>query len=189
LCDIAAEKDVSKNYSVNSNNIDLIQATIFDLMCNELQRRTKNLKKHNLGERTKAESDEGEQCYELLYLFYLLGGNSSRHKSLSNPLNVKSLVSILGTNSAPRSQGLVFRLCRRLLPLQNISSIESITNLLIDEVGKSSENLAIEGRELWMLMKRKNTYLPIPIPNLMIKLPNKVYTELHSIYGHKARNS
>eukprot|EP01125_Pyxidicula_operculata_P006688 TRINITY_DN229_c1_g1_i2.p1 TRINITY_DN229_c1_g1~~TRINITY_DN229_c1_g1_i2.p1 ORF type:complete len:4506 (-),score=1363.41 TRINITY_DN229_c1_g1_i2:44-12730(-) len=118
------------------NGIVQLQGQVFELMCSELHRLSKNLHNQKIGEKSSVDHEDENQCYQLLYMLLMLGVNSSRTKSLSNPENIKSLISFLGTNTSPRAKRLVFRLCRRLLPMQPVESLNSFVNLFLDEIGK-----------------------------------------------------
>jgi hypothetical protein len=114
-----------------------LQSLVFDLMCSELKRLSSGLQKQKVLERNASVSEEDDkQCYQLLSLLFVLGSASSvRLRSLSNSKNLQSLVSMLGTNISPRSQRLVLRLCRRLLPVQSPEAICELVNVLLDEMG------------------------------------------------------
>jgi hypothetical protein len=115
-----------------------LQTQVFDLMCAYLQRISQSLKRPNIQTEIQdiiGSNTSSNQCYQLLFLLYNLGSGPLRLKALSAHENVSSLLSILGSNTSPQSQRLVLRLLRRILPLQNSESAESVVNLLLDEIG------------------------------------------------------
>jgi hypothetical protein len=85
---------------------------------------------------TEYDDDDDEQCYQLLSLLYLFGSSSStRLKYLCRKETITNLLALLGTNTAPRSQRLVLRFLRRLLPYQQ-DNINNLVELFLDEIGK-----------------------------------------------------
>eukprot|EP01122_Echinamoeba_exundans_P001572 TRINITY_DN115_c0_g1_i2.p1 TRINITY_DN115_c0_g1~~TRINITY_DN115_c0_g1_i2.p1 ORF type:complete len:3572 (-),score=989.42 TRINITY_DN115_c0_g1_i2:58-10773(-) len=87
------------------------QEHVYRLMSAELKRLSLNLKNTSAGATERVR--DGEQCFQLLSLMYLLGAPGP----LARPENIENLLSILSIPStAPRVQRLILRLFRRILP-------------------------------------------------------------------------
>lgn len=124
---------------LDKSSVRSLQEEIFDLMCSELRRISMSLTKYDVSKNEEVNTTTNEQCFELLSLLFLLGGNS---RALARKESIENLLSILGTSSAPRSQRLVLRLCRRMLPYQfDIVNGKLIENFL-EEIG----NWTVEGK-------------------------------------------
>eukprot|EP00029_Vermamoeba_vermiformis_P008050 TRINITY_DN365_c0_g1_i7.p1 TRINITY_DN365_c0_g1~~TRINITY_DN365_c0_g1_i7.p1 ORF type:complete len:4455 (+),score=2004.27 TRINITY_DN365_c0_g1_i7:138-13502(+) len=130
--------DDPSGHIIDRSAISKLQDQIFDLMCDELKR----ISEHLIARPSSApsvpnplEEDTEEQCYQLLSLLHLLGTSSSRLKSLSRKENIDNLLSLLHAQSSPRTQRLVLRLCRRLLPLQHEGQQQLIDKCLA-QIGK-----------------------------------------------------
>jgi hypothetical protein len=130
--------------------VSQIQEQVFDLMCGELKRLSQGLSKHDPAAPARESADlESEQCFQLLSLLYLLG----EPRALARKDNVTDLLSILGTNSAPRSQRLVLRLCRRIIPVLSASdSADYLVGFFLDEIAK------------WMLKGKFETNAAVAAP-------------------------
>jgi len=108
------------------------QDLVFNLLCDELTRISQSLRIHDVhGVSTPETAQTDEQCYQLLSLMYLIGGV----KTLARKSNIDDLLRLLGTNLAPRSQRLVLRLCRKMLPHHAAEeSAEKMTNFFLDQI-------------------------------------------------------
>lgn len=110
-----------------------LQTLVLDLMCNELGHLSASFSPYTVGDLAPAPSDEhANHTFELLSLLYILGGDSNHFSRIANESNVRNLVSFLGTNSPPRSQRLLLRLCRKLLPYQSPEMAVSLLRRLVD---------------------------------------------------------
>jgi hypothetical protein len=131
------QSDDPSGHIIDRSAISKLQDQIFDLMCDELKRISEHLttRPSSASAANPLEEDTEEQCYQLLSLLHLLGTSSSRLKSLSRKENIDNLLSLLHAQSSPRTQRLVLRLCRRLLPLQHEGQQQLIDKCLA-QIGK-----------------------------------------------------
>lgn len=110
------------------------QEHVYRLMSAELKRLSVNLRNASTSAADRAR--DGEQCFQLLSLIYLLGAAGP----LAQPENVENLLSILTSPfTAPRSQRLILRLFRRILPTlleakQGTLSADHLANGFLDQI-------------------------------------------------------
>jgi len=109
-----------------SQQVAILQKQVFEIVCAEIVRHSNMLSN---------KKEDQDQCYELLELLFSLGGTSILIRSLAGTDNVLSLISLLTMKMAPKSQRLVFRLCRKLLPvLQDPALIDRLVSILFTHI-------------------------------------------------------
>jgi hypothetical protein len=121
---------------------------------------------------------ENEHLYQLLSLLYLLSDNTLVRFLLSRPEHVRMLMDFLGVAVWPRTQRLVLRILRQLLPLQTQGDVmRECLAMLLTQLGRLQRFQ--QSPKAPALLKKKSSIAALlsPIPGKTATIPVPRHSE------------